>query len=108
MGGFLSSKRNRTFYTLAAGNAFVLLGTGLLYTVGFNKKIPNSLYGYEVLVGFGFGLLFSSATVVIKIHASAKDAGMAIQATVSRHYARLTFAHSLSTRSCLAVSDPRR
>ena len=54
---------------------FALLGSGLLYSVGFSHGVPNKLYGFEVLIGFGFGLTFVSTTVMIKLHAEERDAG---------------------------------
>ena len=58
-----------------AGSGLVLLGTGLLYTVGFNESIAHKIFGFEVLVGFGFGLVFSSTVVIIKLHAEKEDSG---------------------------------
>lgn len=76
LGGRLSAKANLSFYTLTAGSMFALLGSGLLYSVGFSHSVPNKLYGFEILIGFGFGLTFVSTTVMIKLHAQERDAGM--------------------------------
>ncbi|KAF2718911.1 MFS general substrate transporter [Polychaeton citri CBS 116435] len=77
LGGFLSSKRNRSVYTLTAGSASMLLGAGLLYSVGLDQTRPARLYGPEVPLGSGVGLLFSSVTVSVKLHASSEDAASA-------------------------------
>ncbi|KAL9622620.1 MAG: hypothetical protein Q9160_003117 [Pyrenula sp. 1 TL-2023] len=77
IGGRLSAKSNLSFYTLTAGSMFALLGSGLLYSVGFSHSVPNTLYGFEVLIGFGFGLTFVSTTVMIKLHAQERDAAPA-------------------------------
>ena len=53
----------------------MLLGSGLLSTVGHSATIPHYLYGYEVLLGFGLGGSLVSAIVVIKLNASEEDAG---------------------------------
>lgn len=60
---------------MAAGNAFILLGCGLLYTVGYERTVQPEIFGYEVFVGFGIGLIFSSATVLIRVQASERDGG---------------------------------
>jgi len=52
------------------------LGSGLIYSMGSDQSAPPRLYGYEVLLGFGMGLIFSSTTVVVKLYASLEDAGM--------------------------------
>jgi uncharacterized membrane protein YfcA len=76
LGGFLSSKQNRSFYTLIGGSAFMMLGAGLIFSMDSDQTAPPRLYGYEVLLGFGIGLIFSSTTVVVKLYASLEDAGM--------------------------------
>lgn len=78
LGGMLSSKRNLAFYTLTVGSAFTLLGSGLLYSIGFDRSIVHRLYGFEVILGFGIGLIFSSSTVFIKLYADIEDAGTSI------------------------------
>lgn len=77
LGGFLSSKQNRSFYTLTAGSFFATLGAGLFFSLGYSPNIPAALYGYEVLIGFGFGLTFASTTVMIKVQADDEDAAPA-------------------------------
>lgn len=57
------------------GSAFTLLASGLLYSIGYDPSIVPRLYGYEVLVGFGIGLIFSSSTIFIKLYAELEDAG---------------------------------
>lgn len=53
----------------------MLLGSGLLSTVGHSAAIPNYLYGYQVLLGFGLGGNLVSTIVVVKLNASAEDSG---------------------------------
>jgi hypothetical protein len=51
------------------------LGNGLFHTVGPSHSIPAKTYGFEVVMGLGFGMIFSTTTVLIKLHAEREDAG---------------------------------
>ncbi|PWY68668.1 MFS general substrate transporter [Aspergillus heteromorphus CBS 117.55] len=77
LGGFLARRTWSGFFTLNAGCGFVLLGAGLLYTVGFSHFVPGRLFGYEVLIGFGFGIIFSSSVMIVKMHARPEDSAPA-------------------------------
>ncbi|OQE32828.1 hypothetical protein PENFLA_c001G10246 [Penicillium flavigenum] len=71
LGGAASSKKNRTFHTFVLATAFVLLGAGLLSTIPANFKMPAKVYGFEVIVGFGIGLTFSTVSLLTSIETSA-------------------------------------
>lgn len=76
VGGWLSSgEGNRSFYTLTVCSAFIVLGSGLLCTVGYGAAIPHDLYGYEVLLGFGLGGTLVSSILMVKLNANEEDAG---------------------------------
>ncbi|PYH96079.1 MFS general substrate transporter [Aspergillus ellipticus CBS 707.79] len=77
LGGFLASKYYGAFFTLNGACGFVLLGAGLLSTIGFNPSIPGKLFGYEVLIGFGFGIIFSTSVMIVKMHSRPKDSASA-------------------------------
>ncbi|CAG8318171.1 unnamed protein product [Penicillium salamii] len=71
LGGAASSKKNRTFHTFVIATAFVILGAGLLSTIPADFKIPGKVYGFEVIVGFGIGLTFSTISLLTTIQTTA-------------------------------------
>jgi hypothetical protein len=76
VGGWLSSgEGNRSFFTLTGCSAFMVLGSGLLSSVGYGAAIPHDLYGYEVLLGFGLGGVLVSSILMVKLNAEEEDAG---------------------------------
>ncbi|KAI5295853.1 hypothetical protein KEM52_006696 [Ascosphaera acerosa] len=77
IGPSLSMKRNNTVPTVAAGCAILLVGLGLMHTIGDGENIAPKIYGFEVLVGLGLGLVISTTTVMIKLSASIEDAAAA-------------------------------
>lgn len=70
-------KRNNTFPTLLSAACLILLGTGLLSTTTTGLAIPHAQYGYQVLLGLGAGLTFSSATVLTALEAAPEDRAIA-------------------------------
>lgn len=106
--GYLSSgKSNRNFYTLTGASAFMLLGSGLLSTVGLSAAIPHYLYGYEVLLGFGLGGTLVSTIVTIKLNASEEDAGRTpLPVPIDQPEApMLTLRQHLPKASCLSSAS---
>ncbi|KAI5307058.1 hypothetical protein KEM56_005236 [Ascosphaera pollenicola] len=77
VGPSLSMKRNNTVPTVTAGCAILLVGLGLMYTINGDQEVAPKLYGFEVIVGFGLGLVISTTTVMIKLSASIEDAAAA-------------------------------
>ncbi|EED18637.1 efflux pump antibiotic resistance protein, putative [Talaromyces stipitatus ATCC 10500] len=77
IGGTASVKRNNTFYTLLAGCSFIMLGTGIMHTINSGHSIPVKIYGLEVLMCFGFKMIFSTTIVLIKLHADQRDSASA-------------------------------
>ena len=75
IGGAASSKKNNTYYTLIASACFMLLGCGLLSTIPNTVHIEDAQYGFQVLMGFGVGLTFSTATVMTIANAEIRDIG---------------------------------
>ena len=72
LGGGISRKKNRTSYTLIAGTTFQLLGYGLMTTLGDARPTPKKSYGFQVLMGFGFGMIMPSVTILAQLHAPPK------------------------------------
>ncbi|KAI5307057.1 hypothetical protein KEM56_005235 [Ascosphaera pollenicola] len=77
IGVAVSSKKNLSFWTMNVGSAFVLLGTGLLFTMDGSKNVAVKTFGFEVIVGFGLGIIASATTIIIKIEAKVEDAAAA-------------------------------
>ncbi len=75
LAGAISGKRNLTFYTLAAGTALLTIGCGLLSTVSGSVRVHSKIYGFEVLVGLGFGLSVSTSSILAATECALKDHG---------------------------------
>ncbi|KAI5296860.1 hypothetical protein KEM55_005473, partial [Ascosphaera atra] len=77
VGPSLSMRKNHTVPTVTAGCCFLLLGLGLMFTVGANAAIADKIFGFEIITGFGLGLVVSTTTVMIKLSAKVEDAAAA-------------------------------
>lgn len=63
-------------YLLILGSALQLLGVGLTSSLpSTQQSIRPAQYGYEVLMGFGFGLGLSSLLVLVPMVVSKQDIG---------------------------------
>jgi hypothetical protein len=58
-----------------AASCLILLGCGLLSTISDSHDIEKAIYGYEVILGFGTGLTFSSMTLMVNVVSSKEDNG---------------------------------
>lgn len=77
LGGAVSSKKNFTSPTLVFAACLILLGCGLLSTLGGGKEFYKPTYGYELILGFGVGLSFSSATFLANLASKSEDVAAA-------------------------------
>lgn len=73
LGGAFSSKRNNTFFVLLAGAGLMLVGIGLLSTLGVD--LESKVYGFGVFVGLGFGLSVSTVSIIGNIECEFRDSG---------------------------------
>ena len=73
IGGLLSRKRNRTFFTLFTASCLMVLGCGLLSTASEGLAIDNALYGYQVIFGFGLGMTFTTVTIIASTESKFAD-----------------------------------
>ena len=54
---------------------FILLGCGLLSTLSGHRKFYTLVYGYQVILGLGVGLTFSSGTLLTSLASKPADIG---------------------------------
>jgi len=79
VGGAASSKKNLTSHTLIAASCLILLGCGLMSTLGGGREIYKPTYGYEIILGLGIGLTFSGGTLMTNLAIKSEDAGMSFR-----------------------------
>lgn len=72
-GGGASAKENQTFFTFMLAAIFILIGTGLLSTLGDGMAIEGKNYGYQVLFGIGTGMTMSSVTLMANLQSDPRD-----------------------------------
>ena len=75
LGGVASSKKNRTSPALVLATSLILLGSGLMSTLGGGKEFYTPTYGYQILLGLGVGLSVSSTTVLAALACKSDDVG---------------------------------
>ncbi|OKL56913.1 hypothetical protein UA08_07740 [Talaromyces atroroseus] len=67
LGGAISSKKNLTFYTFISASCLIMIGAGLLSTLGSGISIEGKCYGFQVILGLGVGLTFSSISLMTSV-----------------------------------------
>nr|UWV21335.1 polyketide synthase 2 [Chaetomium globosum] len=77
LGGAFSSKQNRTFWSLNAASAFMLLGCGIMSTLPDTVDVAAKQWGFEAILGFGIGLNLSTATLIPSLNADFQDYAIA-------------------------------
>ena len=75
IGGAASSKKNNTSPTLIFAACLILLGCGLMSRLGGGREFYKPTYGYQVILGLGVGLTFSSSTLLTNINSKSEDVG---------------------------------
>jgi hypothetical protein len=63
--GGASSKWNATAHTTTIGSALQVVGYGLMSTLGQDTLASAKTYGFEVLLGLGFGMSVTSTTIMV-------------------------------------------
>lgn len=74
-GGAASSKKNFTSPTLIFATCLILLGCGLLSTLGGGREFYTPAYGYQLILGLGVGLSFSGGTLLTNLACKSGDLG---------------------------------
>jgi hypothetical protein len=78
LGGIIASRRNISWYILAGSQSLQLIGLGLMSSLPTAAgEVRAEQYGYQVILGLGFGLTLSSLVIVARMEVEAKDVGVA-------------------------------
>ena len=64
-----------TFYTLLGSSCLMLIGCALLSTLAVATEVQAALYGYQVVLGVGLGMTFSTATIIATMESKFSDYG---------------------------------
>ncbi|GLB02434.1 hypothetical protein AtubIFM57258_003782 [Aspergillus tubingensis] len=72
-GGVINSRKNISFYTLMVGLSLQLIGLGCMTTLPTTGTIIDAQYGYQVLLGLGFGTTLTSLVVISRLEVDAPD-----------------------------------
>jgi hypothetical protein len=56
--------KGRTSEAIIMGSWLITLGCGLLSSIPGGHKMHKVIYGYEVILGLGYGLAISATTIV--------------------------------------------
>jgi hypothetical protein len=75
IGGSISTKKNLTSHTAIISSFLTLLGCGLMSTISSTTTMNNAMLGYEVIIGLGCGLMFSSITLMVNLVTTSRDNG---------------------------------
>lgn len=97
--GAVNQRRNLTSPIIVIATALQVLGYGLMSSLGDDIGTPKAIYGYQVLVGLGFGLSIASATIMVQINLTSRPQFMG-----EFHRTNSTEETILIQHSC----DPRR
>lgn len=77
LGGMLSAKKNRIYQVLVVAACLMVIGAGLLSTLTAKLGTEPSGYGFQVLVGLGFGLTVSSVSMLAATESEIRDHAVA-------------------------------
>lgn len=84
LGGAVSSKSNKTSYTLIAASLLQLLGTSLLSLSSSGSFPSASQYVFQVIFGLGVGLSLSTSTILTSLVATGDHERAAAQGAVAQ------------------------
>ncbi|OTB04013.1 hypothetical protein M426DRAFT_73723 [Hypoxylon sp. CI-4A] len=75
--GAISRKQNNTSWTLMAAHAFQLIGISLMTTLSDTTTETKAQYGFQVVLGLGFGLAFGAGTMMASVQSQHQDLAVA-------------------------------
>lgn len=62
--GSINTRRNFTGYTVVLASTFLVIGYGLMITLGDAHPTPTRQFGFQVLIGLGCGWSFTATTLI--------------------------------------------
>lgn len=68
--------RIKPIYLLLTGSALQLIGLALFTTISNETIIPSAIYGYEIISGFGIGMVIGISLVIPPHVVETRDLGM--------------------------------
>jgi len=71
--GMVNSKKDFIFPTLFAGAILMTIGSGALSSLENAVALPAKMYGFEVFVGLGFGLMVSTVSMGASLECELRD-----------------------------------
>ncbi|OBT66624.1 hypothetical protein VE03_03890 [Pseudogymnoascus sp. 23342-1-I1] len=80
LGGAVSSRRNIAWYILVTALALQLLGLGLLSILPASGPVPARQYGFQAILGLGFGLSLSSLVIVARVEVGPSEVAVTMGA----------------------------
>ncbi|KAI0835531.1 MFS general substrate transporter [Hypoxylon sp. FL0890] len=75
--GAISRKRNNTSWTLMSAHIFQLIGIGLMSMLNDATTETKAQYGFQVLLGLGFGLALGAGTIMASVQSQSQDLAVA-------------------------------
>ncbi|KAL8995318.1 MAG: hypothetical protein Q9169_004922 [Polycauliona sp. 2 TL-2023] len=73
LAGFICSKKNISWYLLVLSNILQVIGLGLLSSIPNSETVLARQYGYQVILGLGFGLGLTSLVIVSRVEVEEAD-----------------------------------
>ena len=85
--GIVVSKHNISWYILAGSLMLQMIGLGLMSTLPATAgPVPSAQFGYQVILGLGFGFALSSLAVLARVEVDERDISKYMrQAGLVRH-----------------------
>ena len=78
--------RIKPIYLLLTGSAFQLIGLALFTTLSDDTTIPAAIYGYEIISGFGIGMVIGICLVIPPHVVETRDLGMLVLLNTEPYY----------------------
>ena len=75
LAGFICRNNDISWYLLILSNVLQVIGLGLLSTILSSDTVLARQYGYQLILGLGFGLGLSSLVIVSRVEVDEADLG---------------------------------
>jgi hypothetical protein len=75
VGGVVNGKKNNAFPVLVVASLLTVIGTALLSTLSNTTVVEPKTYGFQVFIGFGFGLAVSTSAILAGLESEIRDNG---------------------------------